>query len=379
MGNSEAAKLSNNDPQYLTYMKECEEAIVSQYPEWKGKGERKEDEYLEKNEESWLDLSGVRGLKNVGNSSHLNSAIQCLSSVKPLRELLIQKHSFNSNKTQFEKQFAELLNSLWIANQYDKVIDPSFFKAECAKLEANLVGSTERNAHTFFSLLFFKLSEKNACSNSTAKMSESAEVSKKVAAAMSSIQQSKGAFFADWFFGLFKITFTCTKCEKFLEKFEPFHEIALSLSKTHKSLNECVSLFCSQQKLEEWNCQNCKETVNATKKVEIWKLPKIILFHLKPSDGNDSPHILIDFPLTDLELVPLEKSSEKEKNAKFDLFATCNHSQEEPSNSVCFSLHSERNKWFKFEDDRITQLNQRDLSPIKNGPFLLFYKLKKSF
>lgn len=43
-------------------------------------------------------------------------------------------------------------------------------------------------------------------------------------------------------------------------------------------LNHCLRAFTSEEKLEEWyHCSHCKGKKPATKKLQIWKLPPILV------------------------------------------------------------------------------------------------------
>uniref|UniRef100_A0A1A9X121 ubiquitinyl hydrolase 1 n=1 Tax=Glossina brevipalpis TaxID=37001 RepID=A0A1A9X121_9MUSC len=47
-------------------------------------------------------------------------------------------------------------------------------------------------------------------------------------------------------------------------------------------LNHCLKAFTSEEKLEQWyHCGHCKGKKPATKKLQIWKLPPILIVHLK--------------------------------------------------------------------------------------------------
>ena len=55
------------------------------------------------------------------------------------------------------------------------------------------------------------------------------------------------------------------------------------------SLNECLNLFTKEEILDkdnEWYCNKCKEHKQATKKMELYKTPKILILHLKRFDIN---------------------------------------------------------------------------------------------
>ena len=92
-------------------------------------------------------------------------------------------------------------------------------------------------------------------------------------------------------------------------------ELHESLDMARKSLNSAssdnVTIYdCLDQdkvgtRLEagsEWYCSQCKNHVLATKKLELYRLPKILVFHFKRFNSTDKITKKIDFPLEGLDL-----------------------------------------------------------------------------
>jgi hypothetical protein len=70
------------------------------------------------------------------------------------------------------------------------------------------------------------------------------------------------------------------------------------------SLNDCLDLFTKTEKLgseDPWYCKKCKKHQEATKKFDLWKLPEILVVHLKRFSYNriwrDKIDSFIDFPI----------------------------------------------------------------------------------
>ena len=65
-------------------------------------------------------------------------------------------------------------------------------------------------------------------------------------------------------------------------KFDPFMYLSLPVSDRSHSLDDCVSLFCEEETLQgdnQWYCSKCKAHVDATKKIDLWMLPPILIIH----------------------------------------------------------------------------------------------------
>lgn len=98
------------------------------------------------------------------------------------------------------------------------------------------------------------------------------------------------------------------------------------------SLAECLDEFGKEEILSEmdtWYCPRCKEHRRASKKLELWKTPDILVFHLKRFSSSlyrrDKLDVLVDFPIKDLDMSTrvLERSDGKKEI--YDLFAVDNH------------------------------------------------------
>ena len=98
------------------------------------------------------------------------------------------------------------------------------------------------------------------------------------------------------------------------------------------TLEDCFMETGKREKLSEdnaWYCNRCKELRQATKTLEIWTCPDIVVVHLKRFGGTrsfrDKIDVKVDYPVEGLDLT--EKIGQKEdgKNYLYDLFAVDNH------------------------------------------------------
>ena len=75
-------------------------------------------------------------------------------------------------------------------------------------------------------------------------------------------------------------------------------------------------------------CPRCKEHRQATKKLDLWKLPEIIVFHLKRFSYSrylkNKLDTFVDFPIHNLDLSKYVKSNDG-KSYLYNLYAISNH------------------------------------------------------
>jgi ubiquitin carboxyl-terminal hydrolase 4/11/15 len=96
-------------------------------------------------------------------------------------------------------------------------------------------------------------------------------------------------------------------------------------------LDECFTETSKSEVLSEdnaWYCSRCKERRRATKTLEIWTVPDILIIHLKRFSGQrtfrDKMDNLVDFPVEGLDLSGKVGFPEG-KDLTYDLFAVDNH------------------------------------------------------
>lgn len=92
-------------------------------------------------------------------------------------------------------------------------------------------------------------------------------------------------------------------------------------------LLDCLKEFTKEERLdrtETFFCEKCQARVECSKKIEIWKMPNILIIHFKRFRYNKKQRKKIDtyinFPLTNLDLSSFQSVEPKEKPI-YDLFA----------------------------------------------------------
>uniref|UniRef100_A0A8C7G4A6 Ubiquitin carboxyl-terminal hydrolase 4 n=1 Tax=Oncorhynchus kisutch TaxID=8019 RepID=A0A8C7G4A6_ONCKI len=111
------------------------------------------------------------------------------------------------------------------------------------------------------------------------------------------------------------------------------HESMLQAPKKKATvaLRECIELFTTMETLGEhdpWYCPTCKKHQQATKKFDLWSLPRILVVHLKRFSYNrcwrDKLDTVVDFPVRDLNMSEFV-CDPKAGPYVYDLIAVSNH------------------------------------------------------
>lgn len=98
------------------------------------------------------------------------------------------------------------------------------------------------------------------------------------------------------------------------------------------ALDDCLDEFGRKEILSDadtWYCPRCKEHQRASKTLELWKTPDILVMHLKrfSSSGykRDKLDVLVKFPLENLDLSSRVVETEEGKEEIYDLIAVDDH------------------------------------------------------
>lgn len=128
----------------------------------------------------------------------------------------------------------------------------------------------------------------------------------------------------------------------------------------------------------KWKCPKCKEYRDATKKIDIWKLPPLLVIHLKRFKYHglwrDKITTNVDYPIDNLNLDKyILGNDSKSKQNNYNLYAISNHSGTlDGGHYTAMCRHFEHDRWFKFDDTDVKEINSTSSlkSPLS---YILFY------
>lgn len=140
-------------------------------------------------------------------------------------------------------------------------------------------------------------------------------------------------------------------------------------------IGECFKNFFKLEKLQEgneWYCPECKTHQKATKKMEIYKVPPILIIHLKRFNNSRKINTLVNFPIEGLDMKPYVKTHQG-RNLKYDLFGISNHYGNLGfGHYIAYAKNPFNQKWYEYDDTQVSEMNESNL--ITSGAYVLFYK-----
>lgn len=174
-----------------------------------------------------------------------------------------------------------------------------------------------------------------------------------------------------------------TKNDKInIENINKLKKILNTISNANYSLDDLLTHFSNIEVLDDnnkWNCDNCKENVNAKRETKIYMPPKILVIHIKrfvhmkvhDTTIRKKSNNLIKFPLI-LSITNYCDHKETLCN-NYNLFAISNHiGSIDNGHYFAYVKSLENNKWYSLNDTHISEITEEKL--VTETAYILFYR-----
>ncbi|KAH0879144.1 hypothetical protein HID58_066538 [Brassica napus] len=153
--------------------------------------------------------------------------------------------------------------------------------------------------------------------------------------------------------------------------------------KKEVSLFSCLEAFIAEEPLgpeDMWYCPGCKEHRQAKKKLDLWKLPEILVVHLKRFTYSrflkNKIDTLVNFPIHDLDLSKYVMNKDGQ-SCLYELYAVSNHyGGMGGGHYTAYAKLMDENKWYDFDDSRVSPVDESEIKT--SAAYVLFYQRVKS-
>ncbi|XP_033968379.1 ubiquitin carboxyl-terminal hydrolase 15-like isoform X6 [Pseudochaenichthys georgianus] len=154
--------------------------------------------------------------------------------------------------------------------------------------------------------------------------------------------------------------------------------------KAYFKLKDCIELFTTKEKLgaeDPWYCPDCKEHQQATKKLDLWSLPPVLVVHLKRFSYSrymrDKLDSLVDFPLKYAHNRDLDMSefliNPNSGPCLYDLIAVSNHyGGMGGGHYTAYGKNKDDEKWYNFDDSSVSPASEDQI--VSKAGYVLFYQ-----
>ncbi|KAK7378005.1 hypothetical protein VNO80_03441 [Phaseolus coccineus] len=150
------------------------------------------------------------------------------------------------------------------------------------------------------------------------------------------------------------------------------------------SLYTCLEAFLREEPLvpeDMWYCPKCKERRQASKKLDLWRLPEVLVIHLKRfSYSRSMKHKLetfVNFPVHDFDLTNYIANKNNSRRQLYELYALTNHYGSMGSGHYTAHIKLlDENRWYNFDDSHITLISEDEVNTA--AAYVLFYRRVKT-
>ena len=239
-------------------------------------------------------ILGIKGIKNIGNTCYMNTALQCLSNCLELRNYFlfgspnkeINKNNVLGYKGLVAYGFEYIIKKLWLDK--DKVLDITKFKKAMGVCNDRFKGLSQQDTHEFLTFLIDSLHEDlNRVNNKIYVKKEERNLDDEIKSKIewNNFLKRNQSILIDLFYGIFKSTVTCQECKNTCVDFNTFSSLSLNLKNTNKiqKNNNCNN---------ELNIKMDKLNINSNQINE----NTIILEENKNKNENKCDNIIIENP-----------------------------------------------------------------------------------
>ncbi|NWJ08362.1 UBP4 hydrolase, partial [Crypturellus undulatus] len=145
------------------------------------------------------------------------------------------------------------------------------------------------------------------------------------------------------------------------------------------ALRDCIELFTTMETLGEhdpWYCPNCKKHQQATKKFDLWSLPKILVVHLKRFSYSrywrDKLDTVVEFPIRGLNMSEFV-CDPRAGSYVYDLIAVSNHyGAMGVGHYTAYAKNKVNGKWYYFDDSSVSVASEDQI--VTKAAYVLFYQ-----
>ena len=123
-------------------------------------------------------------------------------------------------------------------------------------------------------------------------------------------------------------------------------------------------------------CPTCKKPQQATKKLDLWRLPEILVVHLKRFSYSrylkNKLETFVDFPINNLDLSTYVAYGNSQSTNRYVLYAiSCHYGGLGGGHYTAFVRYG-YDKWYDFDDSRVESVNEEMIKTP--AAYVLFYR-----
>ena len=167
------------------------------------------------------------------------------------------------------------------------------------------------------------------------------------------------------------------------------HELVSKTPSNRVLLTQCLDNYVKPEMLEGEDaafCEECKVKTSSKKTTTIWKMPDVVVHHLKRFETSyvNGPrgfevrttkmHTLVEFPLDGLDMGPYFSEKPSESDALYDLVGVVNHlGNLNSGHYIAYCRNPFSKKWYVFNDRTCKEMDANCV--VSTAAYILFYEV----
>lgn len=333
------------------------------------------------------------GLKNIGNTCFMNSILQCIMATPHLHEYFCQHFETEKHyrSTRLSSSFCKLLQN---AREGGPVNNPKNLKSQLSSTVRQFRGRRQHDAQEFMRFLIDRMHDELNRIKRKPKYRELLcdqlpleEQSQTWAEHTAEIDNS---VMTDLFGGQLISLVTCLSCGHKSATFDNFMDLSIEIpgrSDGCIDLMDCLETFFSTERItnSSYKCSGCDERVDIEKAMSIYRLPKILIIHLKRfshsarSRRRNKISSPVQFPLTTLHMQGFAPHSPHPSviNAEYRLYGISHHMGSLSGGHYTSDIRNVKTgQWFHCDDSSVRGFELPNIP--SSSAYVLFYVMRGS-
>ena len=317
--------------------------------------------------------AGTTGLENLGNTCYMNAVLQVLAQTQDLVNYMasefiyedINKHS--ASQGQVANEVAQLLGVIW--SRKFRYVSPHRLRTVVSARRRDFGGMRMHDAHEFIILLLEWLHDDlNVASAATvsppATPDDEPSDFEAAETAWRQFQKANDSIVTRLFHGLQKSMLLCAACGFESATFETFSLLSLPLAVPpggRGSLYHCLDQYVRGDLITDWTCPKCRRRHDVYKKLDLWRLPPVIILHLKrfsfTGSSTRKAHAHVSFPLRDLDMSQLAIGPHPDTHSLvYDLYGVVeHHGSQHSGHYTAYCFNQPAASWFLIDDTLVKE------------------------
>lgn len=344
------------------------------------------------NNRSMMNSNAKVGLVNLGNTCYMNSVLQALAMTKEFSRGILLSDSKSPIFIKLQELIALMLHSSRFELTPSRVLD--------AARPSGFTPGLQQDSSEFLSYLLDTLHEQEFAHRRSmiAAKPEINENTDEIDGELASKPKAEQittptTTIEKTFMGKLATTYKCLTCSWQSTNIDSFRDLQLSFPEvpsdcaSNYTVQDLIDYYCSSEKLHgdnQYFCESCKKLSDAERFINVISAPRNLILTLKHFKYDQSNHMRAKLmhKVFHNENVSLRVCSPETltevASVHYDLYAGIVHSGCSMDSGHYYTYASDdNNKWYKFNDDIVTQCKIGDLNNLTppNTPYILFYQM----